>query len=273
MFKVMILLKRKPGLSLEEFIKRYEGEHVPLAERHTTSLQGYIRHYLNPASHVVQGDVIEEPEYDVITELWYQDRAAFEQQQKSLRRRPEAIAAVIADEEALFDRTKSRTVYVDDHVSVLGGSMEDDLARSLRQLFDKDEIVDLVHRYSYYVDHRLYDELAELFTEDCVVDYGPGVAPPVRGRAAFRKMFGLPGGGFAATSHHNANVFVTFDDATAPRSAPLCTPGTGGSMEPRLGCGATTTTRCCGVRRDGGSPRGNFGCSASRAGTLSGIWR
>jgi ketosteroid isomerase-like protein len=83
---------------------------------------------------------------------------------------------------------------------------------ALRQLFDKDEIVDLVHRYSYYVDHRLYDELAELFTEDCVVDYGPGVAPPVRGRAAFRKMFGVPGGGFAATSHHNANVLVTFDD-------------------------------------------------------------
>jgi hypothetical protein len=90
MFRVMMLLKRKPGLSLEEFIKRYEGEHVPLAEQHTTSLQGYIRHYLHPASHVLQGDVIQEPEYDVITELWYQDRAAFEQQQKSLRRRPEA---------------------------------------------------------------------------------------------------------------------------------------------------------------------------------------
>ena len=56
------------------------------------------------------------------------------------------------------------------------------------------------------------DEVAELFTEDCVVDYGPAFAPPVRGRAALRKMFGHPGGGFAATSHHNANVLVTFED-------------------------------------------------------------
>lgn len=83
---------------------------------------------------------------------------------------------------------------------------------ALRWLLDKDEIIDLVHRYSYYVDHKLYDELVELFTEDCVVDYGPGVAPPARGRAAFRSMFGLPGGGFAATSHHNANVLITRED-------------------------------------------------------------
>jgi hypothetical protein len=83
----------------------------------------------------------------------------------------------------------------------------------LQRLVDKDEIVDLVHRYSYCVDHKRYDELAELFTDDCVVDYGPGIAPPTRNRAEFRAMFGRPGGGFAATSHHNANVLVTFDDA------------------------------------------------------------
>jgi ketosteroid isomerase-like protein len=86
-----------------------------------------------------------------------------------------------------------------------------DVQSAMRRLLDKDEIIDLVHRYSYCVDHRLYDEVAELFTEDCVVDYG--VAPPVRGRSALRQMFRHPSGGFAATSHHNANVLVTFDDA------------------------------------------------------------
>ena len=90
----------------------------------------------------------------------------------------------------------------------MGGDDRD----ALRRLIDKDEIIDLVHRYSYCVDHKLYDELAELFTNDCVVDYGPGVAPPVVGRAAFREMLGHPDGGFAATSHHNANIFVTFVD-------------------------------------------------------------
>jgi len=82
---------------------------------------------------------------------------------------------------------------------------------SLQRLVDKDEIADLVRTYSYCVDHRLYDDVVELFTEDCVVDYGPGIAPPVQSRSALRKMFGHPSGGYAATSHHNANVLVTFD--------------------------------------------------------------
>ncbi len=85
-----------------------------------------------------------------------------------------------------------------------------DVESVVRRLLDKDEIVDLVHRYSYCVDHRLYDEVAALFTEACVVDYGPGWAP-VQGRRALRRMFGNPAAGFVATSHHNANVLVEFD--------------------------------------------------------------
>jgi ketosteroid isomerase-like protein len=89
--------------------------------------------------------------------------------------------------------------------------MVTDEQNALRRLLDKDSIVDLVHRYSYCVDHRLYDEVVNLFTEDCTVDYGP-VGPPVRTRAALRRMFGHLDGAFKATSHHNANVLVTFED-------------------------------------------------------------
>lgn len=84
----------------------------------------------------------------------------------------------------------------------------DETEKALQRLLDKDEIVDLVHRYSYLVDRRRYDELVELFTEDCVADYGPGIGPPFRGRDELRSMFGDR---FVATSHHNANVLVTFD--------------------------------------------------------------
>ena len=89
--------------------------------------------------------------------------------------------------------------------------MDSDDAAAIGRLIAKDEIVDLVHRYSYGVDHRLYDEVAELFTEDCVVDYGPEYRT-VRSKADLRRMFGNPEGGFATTSHHNANVLVTFED-------------------------------------------------------------
>ncbi|MBL7493339.1 nuclear transport factor 2 family protein [Frankia sp. AgB1.9] len=107
-------------------------------------------------------------------------------------------------------------MFVEDRVSNLpagGATLAGDSERALRRLLDKDEIVDLVHRYSYLVDHRLHDQLADLFTEDCVVDYGPAVGPARHGRPALRAMFGdsTDPRGFLATSHHNANVLVTFD--------------------------------------------------------------
>ena len=55
-------------------------------------------------------------------------------------------------------------------------------AAAIARLIAKDEIIDLVHRYSYCVDHRLYDEVVELFTEDCEVDYGPEY-PTMRSRS------------------------------------------------------------------------------------------
>jgi hypothetical protein len=88
--------------------------------------------------------------------------------------------------------------------------VESDNDEAIRRLIDKDQIIDLVHEYSFYVDHRMYDHVVELFSEDCVVDYGPSW-PPVHSRARLREMFGDPRGGYAATSHHNANVLVTFD--------------------------------------------------------------
>jgi hypothetical protein len=90
--------------------------------------------------------------------------------------------------------------------------MTTDEQAALRRLLDRDSIVDVVHRYSYCVDHRLYDDVVELFTQDCIVDYGPDPGALVRSRAALRQMFGHPDAGFKATSHHNANVLVTFDD-------------------------------------------------------------
>ena len=89
--------------------------------------------------------------------------------------------------------------------------MDGDGAAALQRLIDKDQIIELIHRYSYCVDHRLYDEVVELFTEDCLVDYGPRW-PPVQSRINLRRMFAHPDSAYAATSHHNANVLVTFED-------------------------------------------------------------
>jgi hypothetical protein len=67
----------------------------------------------------------------------------------------------------------------------------------------------LIHRYSYFVDHRRFEELMELFSEDGMLDFDPGVGPVMRGRSEIRKLFGSR---FLVTSHHNANVLVDLED-------------------------------------------------------------
>lgn len=83
---------------------------------------------------------------------------------------------------------------------------------AVQRLLDKDEIVDLVHRYSYLVDLGRHEELVELFTDDCVIDYGRGLAPLISGKDAFRALFERGPTGTPVQSHHNANVIITFDD-------------------------------------------------------------
>jgi len=112
--------------------------------------------------------------------------------------------------------------------------MQHELEKAMRVLVDKGEITDLVHLYSYYVDHKFYDELVALFTEDCVVDYGPSVGP-VQSRAALRGMFGI-GRGFVMTSHHNANVLISFqgDDRALVRTSCYAWHETYESTTPRV---------------------------------------
>ena len=143
----------------------------------------------------------------------------------------------------------------------------------LRRLADKDEIVDLVHRYSYGVDHRRYDEVIVLFTDDCVVDYSAGLHASGPRRAAFAARCSTTRSRFRATSHHNANVLVTFDrrrPCLAARVGVRLAPVGGRHDSAVVGC---STTWPCGAPEAGRSRRANFGCSAWRTGTSNGIGR
>jgi hypothetical protein len=96
----------------------------------------------------------------------------------------------------------------------------DETQVALRRLMDKDAISDLVHRYSFLFDHGRLAEVVALFTPDCVIDYGPGIAPVIRGRAEFTALLSADNPhAFLGTSHHNANVLVTFDGPDHARVA------------------------------------------------------
>lgn len=105
-YKVLIFLKRRPGMSLEEFREYYEGTHVPLCSKYTTGVSRYVRRYVQPLPNAITGSN-EELEFDVITELWLEDRDTFD---KVLQYAARGILPqeVIEDEERVFDRRKIR---------------------------------------------------------------------------------------------------------------------------------------------------------------------
>ncbi len=100
MQKNVAFLKRKPGMTMQEFVEYYETRHAPLAEQYLQGVSVYVRRYV---------DVGDGPEldFDVITEVWSDNPNALARFAE-----PEVAALIEVDEENLFDRTKSRFVTV-----------------------------------------------------------------------------------------------------------------------------------------------------------------
>jgi hypothetical protein len=84
------------------------------------------------------------------------------------------------------------------------------LLRAVRELVDKDQIKSVLFDYGFYLDMNMTEELATLFTDDCVVSYGPRFGS--EGKDEYRETLEGVGTFFAATSHHVSNVVVSFSD-------------------------------------------------------------
>ncbi len=112
-YKIMIFLKRRPGLSIEDFRDYYENHHVPLCLKYAAGLKRYARHY--PTLVVADAD---ELGFDVITELCFEDKTVFELV-LDYGSRGQLPADVIADEERVFDRAKTRYTSVVEYETVV----------------------------------------------------------------------------------------------------------------------------------------------------------
>lgn len=108
MFKAFVLLKRKDGMSVEDFRSYYETTHAKLGKDMLPNAKKYVRHYLNPV--VDEGGDLP---YDVITEIWFDDRADFDAGMANISK-PENARIIGEDEENLFDRSAIRFVTVED---------------------------------------------------------------------------------------------------------------------------------------------------------------
>lgn len=109
MLKIMILIKRRADMSMEEFIDYYENHHAPLGLRAIPNMKGYTRRYLTPLGS-------EDLPFDVATEIVFDDEADFEQAMGYLNE-PATRAAVDADEERLFDRSSITFMKIDERSS------------------------------------------------------------------------------------------------------------------------------------------------------------
>ena len=118
--KVILLLKRKPGVTPEEFRRVYETGHSRLGmEKVGHLLLDYRRDYLGDGSNFAaaapvskDGAAQVEVPYDAVTEIVFRDMAALEQCNRIIGD-PETRKFFSEDEATLFDRPNCWTIISD----------------------------------------------------------------------------------------------------------------------------------------------------------------
>jgi uncharacterized protein (TIGR02118 family) len=111
MFKLMLLVRRKAGMSRAEFRDYYESTHAPLAAGVMRRCTRYVRNF-----------VTEEPsgpqDFDVITEFWFDVEGSYAEASQQLS--DAATRELLeADEARFMDRASMRVVVVDERESAL----------------------------------------------------------------------------------------------------------------------------------------------------------
>ncbi len=107
MIKSISLIKKKPGLTDEEFYQYWKGKHGPLAAKVVPGLRKYVQNY-PVRSHGVKYDI------DGIVEIWFDDLEAC---QRYLTWRQSDEAKVLLDDANKFsDISKSVRYIMEEHV-------------------------------------------------------------------------------------------------------------------------------------------------------------
>ena len=111
MVKTIALIKRKAGISKEEFVKHYEEVHAPLALKHIPMIKKYIR------NHIFENTGSEGPGFDCITELWLDSNADVKKLLEFVQ--SDAGKVIRDDEEKFLDRENTKFIMVDEKVSII----------------------------------------------------------------------------------------------------------------------------------------------------------
>ncbi len=110
MIKMITLLKKRPGMSANEFQTYYESCHARLGERYVSNAVKYVRRFVKPMPELYIGKA-NDPDFDVIMELWFENRTELNKALEVLFR-PEVASEIENDEIRLFDREHTRVFVV-----------------------------------------------------------------------------------------------------------------------------------------------------------------
>jgi uncharacterized protein (TIGR02118 family) len=116
MYKMMVLLRRKPNMSMQDFIEYYETRHAPMARELLPEIREYRRNYVLNTGPRSNGPG---PGFDVVTEMYFDSAAAAEGMYDRLQKDPELSRRFREDEAQLFDTSSFTTLTLDERVSAL----------------------------------------------------------------------------------------------------------------------------------------------------------
>jgi hypothetical protein len=112
-YKVFAFLTKKDGLRTQEFIDYYESKHVPLICSLAPVPTVYKRRYLVGEKLTAEGG---EVDFDVMTELVFADRGAFDAWMAELAK-PGVGARIVEDEEKFLNRARTRAYVIEERVT------------------------------------------------------------------------------------------------------------------------------------------------------------
>ena len=105
MLKQICFFRKRPDMTMEEFMDYYENQHSQLAKKSGAkpaipNAVRYVRRYLQPERNPITGE-IHDSGYDCIMEIWWNSREDFENSQAIISD-PARMPMTKADEARLF---------------------------------------------------------------------------------------------------------------------------------------------------------------------------
>jgi hypothetical protein len=113
MYKVLALIKRKPGMSRSDFMAYYEANHAPLARKSFPQIAQYRRNFIDLNDAIIMPGM-PEPDFDSVTEIWYHDRDAYDEM-LSTHFMAGVQEVIETDERNFLDQSMTRMIKVDQH--------------------------------------------------------------------------------------------------------------------------------------------------------------